>query len=119
MVEILVPMSLFFSVAIIVGLFVYFRYRARSETQKTLREAIERGQEMTPEFIKLLGDPPRQPNADLRRGIVALAIGAAFALFGVLLGEEDAIRPMLAVASFPCVIGLAYLALWKTGGRQE
>lgn len=119
MVEILVPMSLFFSVAVIVGLWVYFRYRTRNETQKTLREAIERGQEMTPEFIKLLGDPPRHPKADLRRGIVALAIGAGFALFPFVLGEEDAIRPLLAVASFPCVIGLAYLALWKTGGRQE
>lgn len=119
MVEILVPMSLFFSVALVAILFVYFRYRARSETQRTLREAIERGQEMTPEFVKLLGDPPRHPNADLRRGIVALAIGAAFAVFGLLLGEEDAIRPMLAVASFPCVIGLAYLALWKTGGRKD
>lgn len=119
MVEILVPMSLFFSVALVVGLVVYFRYRARSETQKTLREAIERGQEMTPDFIKLLGDPPRHPNADLRRGIVALAIGAGFAVFGLLLGEEDAVRPMLAVASFPCVIGLAYLALWKTGGRKD
>lgn len=119
MVEILVPVSLFFSIALVLLMALYFRHRARVEAQTSLRQAIDRGQELTPELIKLMGDPPRHPKADLRRGIIALAIGVGFAVFGLLLGEEDAIQPLLGVASFPCVIGLAYIIMWLTMGEKE
>lgn len=119
MVELLVPITLFFSIAVVVVLGLYYRYRGRAEVQKSLRQAIEGGQQLTPEFLKLLGDPPRHPRADLRRGIVILSMALGFAAFGLLLGEEDAMQPMLAVASFPGMIGVAYLLLWKFGGQQD
>ncbi|MCJ7556224.1 MAG: DUF6249 domain-containing protein [Gammaproteobacteria bacterium] len=117
--ELMIPITLFISIAVVVVLGLYYRHRSRVEVQKSLRQAIEGGQQLTPEFLKLLGDPPRHPRADLRRGIVILALAAGFALFGLLLGEEDAVQPMLAVASFPGVIGVAYLLLWKFGGGQD
>ena len=117
--ELMVPITLFLSIAVVIVLALYYRYRGRVEVQMSLRQAIEGGQQLTPEFLKLLGDPPRHPQADLRRGIVILALAAAFALFGLLLGEEDAVQPLLAVASFPGVIGVAYLLLWKFGGWTD
>jgi hypothetical protein len=119
MVEILIPITLFLSLAVVVILGLYFRYRARAEVQQSLRAAIDRGQELTPEFLKLLGDPPKSPQADLRRGIIFLVVGAGLAVFGLLLGEEDAVQPLLAIASFPCLVGIAYLFMWKFGGRKE
>lgn len=117
--ELMVPITMFISIAVVVVLGLYYRYRGRVEVQKSLRQAIEGGQQLTPEFLKLLGDPPRHPRADLRRGIVILALAAGFAVFGLLLGEEDAVQPMLAVASFPAVIGVAYLLLWKFSGQPD
>jgi len=114
-----VPIVLFLSVGAVIALGLMFRYRARAEVQKTLRQAIERGQEMTPEFLQHLGDPPRSRTADLRRGIIAMAIGVGFAVFAIVLGEEDAVRPMLGVASFPLMLGVAYLFLWRFAARPE
>jgi hypothetical protein len=114
-----VPIVMFLSVGAVVALGLMFRFRARAEVQKTLRQAIERGQEMTPEFLEHLGDPPRSPTADLRRGIIAMALGVGFGVFAIALGEEDAVRPMLGVASFPFMLGVAYLFLWKIAAKSE
>lgn len=108
----LVPITMFVSVAVVFSLFFYFRFRVRRERQRTLRAVIEKGAELTPELLEQLGEPPPGGRADLRRGIIAIAIGLGFAAFGVILGEEDAVQPMLAVGAFPFLVGLAYLGLW-------
>jgi len=114
-----VPVSLFVSLGVVIALALYFRFRSRSEVQQTLRQAIERGQEMTPEFLERLGDPPRSAEADLRRGLVSVGLGAAFAIFGLVLGEEDAVGPFLGLSAFPFCVGAAYLFMWKwSSGRQ-
>ena len=46
---------------------------------------------------------------------MAVALGLALIAFGYLLGEEDAQGPLLAVAAFPFLIGVAYLGLHKFG----
>ena len=56
-VETIVPSVLFISIAIVVALFFYFRSRARREMQMTLRAAIDKGQELTPDVIERLGTP--------------------------------------------------------------
>ncbi len=108
-----IPIVMFAAIGIVVGLFIYFRYRARREVQLTVRSVIESGQAMTPELLESLGEPPRPANSDLRRGVILMAVGAGFAAFGAVLGEEEAMLPLIAVGSFPFVVGLAYLGLWK------
>jgi hypothetical protein len=108
-----VPISMFVSLAVIVSLYFYFRFKTRREFQQTLRSAIENGQALTPEVLDRLGEPKRGRGADLRRGVIAMAIGLGFAAFGAILGEEDAVQPLLAIGAFPFVVGLAYLGLWK------
>lgn len=114
-----VPISMFLSLGAVVALGLFYRYRTRAELQKTLRTAIERGQEMTPEFLERLGDPPRTPEADLRRGLVAVALGAGFAIFALVLGEEDAVGPLLGLSAFPFCVGAAYLAMWKFASKAR
>jgi hypothetical protein len=99
-----VPIVMFLSVAIVLGL--------RREIQRTLRTAIEQGQELTPEVLDRLGESTAGV-ADFRRGVLSMAVGVGVAAFGVFLGEEDALRPMLAISAFPFLVGLAYLGLWK------
>lgn len=114
---ILVPISLFAMVVLIIWLFQHFGARKRQEAFKTLRLAIEKGQEITPAAMEAMARMSH-PLADLRRGIVFVAIAAAFAAFGAIIGwgvqDEDIggiVRGLCAVAVFPLFVGLAFLGL--------
>ena len=119
--DILVPIVLFSVVPVCIWLVSYFNYRKRLTAHETVRHAIDSGQTISPELIEkmsLLVDPIR---ADLRRGVLFIAFGAAFAVLGLMVGHEEgeAIMPILGVASFPVFLGLAYLGLWAFGhGRK-
>ena len=117
--EVFIPISMFLSMGVVISLFFMFRYRARRDLQDTLRTAIEKGQELTPEIIEQLGTPPAAPDRDLRRALIAIGIAAGFALFGMVLGEEDAIRPLLAVSCFPLVVGIAFLLMYRYGAKRQ
>jgi hypothetical protein len=109
--EYYIPIVLFICLAVVFGLFLMFRYRTRAEMQKTVRSALDKGQELTPEIIERLGQPKALPHADLRRALIWIAVGVGFGLFGFILDEDDAVRPMIAIGTFPVVIGIAYLIL--------
>lgn len=113
-----VPIIMFMSIAFVIAMMQLFRYRARRDMQETIQKAIDKGHELTPELIDRLGEPAKKPGTDFRRGIIWLAVGAAFALFGLVLGEEDAVQPMLAVATFPAVIGIAFLLIGKFANQE-
>lgn len=109
--EMFIPIVLFIATAVVIGLYLMFRHRTRVELQKTVRAALDKGQELTPEIIERLGQPKPRPYSDLRRALVWLAIGLGFAAFGLLLDEEEAVRPLIAIGSFPLLIGIAYLIM--------
>ena len=113
-----VPITLFLSIAAVFALAFRYRARHREQIQVTVREAIDKGQELTPELLEKLGDTGARPSSDLRRGVIALAVGAGIGLFGLIMGQEDATRPLAAIGAIPFLIGVAYLGLWKYAGRD-
>ncbi|MGI9265790.1 MAG: DUF6249 domain-containing protein [Gammaproteobacteria bacterium] len=115
----LVPITLFVMLAIVAGLMLYYRFKTRREIQQTLRSVIDKGQELTPEVLDKIGEPKRPSNADLRRGVVAMSLGLGFAAFGIILDEQDAVRPLVAIAAFPFLVGVAYLGLWFTRDKEK
>ena len=121
-VEIIVPTVFFGRIVGIVWLVSYFNGRKRLTIHETLRHAIDKGQTLSPELLQnmsLVTDPVR---ADLRRGVLFLAFGAAFAVLGTLIGmeESEAVTPMLGIATFPIFMGIAYVGLWAFGrGKTE
>jgi hypothetical protein len=106
-----IPIVLFISMTVVFVYFFWFRFRGRAEAQHTIRTALERGQELTPEIIDRLGQPKPSEHADRRRAIISIAIGIAVAAFGFILGEEDAVRPFLAISAFPFALGIAFLII--------
>lgn len=120
--DVIVPIVLFSVLPVCIWLVSLFNYKKRLTAHETVRHAIDSGQTISPELIEkmsLLVDPIR---ADLRRGVLFIAFGAAFAVLGLMVGREEgeAIMPMLGVASFPIFLGLAYLGLWAFGhGRKS
>jgi hypothetical protein len=99
--EVWIPVVMFIGLSVVLSLWVWFRFKGKREMQVTLRSAIEKGQDLSPELIENLINPPVSPQRDL--------------LFGVILGEEDAIRPLLGIAMFPFSIGVAFLLMHHFG----
>jgi len=110
--DIVVPVVLFLTIGGVLALGFLFRYRTRLAIQATVRTAIEQGQNLTPEVLEGLTDSLNSRNSDLRRGVISVALGIALFAFGILLGEEDAVAPLVALSVFPFLIGVAYLGLW-------
>lgn len=116
--EEMIPIIMFISIAVVLCVLFWFRYRARSDMQVTFRAALERGQELTPEVIDRLGHPKPSKDKDLRLGIIWLALAVGLVLVGIAVQEPDAIRGTMAGAAFPLCIGIAYLILHKFTGRD-
>ena len=120
-VAIFVPIVMFIAIAVVACVGLYMRHRTSQAVQETVRTAIEKGQELTPEILERLGQqaPKRRPAdlklADLRRGVILISVGLGIAAFGTLVGEDHATRPLLAIGALPFMIGVAYLGLWKFG----
>jgi len=116
--EVYIVAIVFFSIAAVFGLWVYFRFRSRAEKQHTIRLALEKGTELSPDFIKQLGEAEPSKDRDLRRGLIWMALGLAMAILGLGINQPDAIGPMLGSAAFPALIGVAYLVMWRYGARK-
>ncbi|MEM9179532.1 MAG: DUF6249 domain-containing protein [Pseudomonadota bacterium] len=113
--DILVPIFLFAAIVAIIWLFSHYNYKKRLTAHETLRLAVEKGQEVSPELVErmsYLNDPVK---SDLRRGVLLIAFGVAFMVLGAIVphDEPEAVRGILGVSSFPVILGLAYLGLWR------
>lgn len=119
-----VPIAMFAALAVILTFFFWFRFRARSEMQQTIRAAIDKGQELTPELVESLGKPAKpSKDRDLRFALIWIAVAIGFAAMGGAIGaaeaEEEVFLIMSGVGTFPLLIGLAYLIMWKYTERPQ
>lgn len=118
--EAIIPVVMFIALAAVVAFFIVYRHRGRQELQNTLRTAIDKGQELTPELIKQMGAPAEPPkDRDLRRALISIAIGAAFIALGAGIPEDEATQIFAGLASFPIFIGLAFLAMHFLGSKDN
>lgn len=114
--DIIIPISIFGVSALIVWMSLFFAAKRRLEAYKTLQLAIEKGQPLTPESLASMART-RSPIADLRWGIIFVAIAAGFASFATIVsfgqtGEGAEFRQAFyGIATFPLFIGLAFLGL--------
>ena len=106
-----VPIVFLLSIAGFFCLRLRYRHLDRLAAQETIRGAIDRGQPLTPELVAQLTGLDAG-NGDLRRGVISIAIAIAIAIFAFAVGEDDALGPLTGIASFPLLVGLAYLGLY-------
>lgn len=114
-----IPIVMFISLAAVLVFFFWFRFRARAEAQNTIRAALERGHELTPEIIDRLGHPRPAEHADRRKAIISIALGVAVAAFGFILDERDAVRPFLAISAFPFALGIGFLIISRFSDKSS
>ncbi len=113
-----IPIAGILAPAVVVSLIIWFRYKGRNDTQQTIRMAIDKGQELTPELIDRLGHPKPTKNRDMRLGVMWLAVALALAIFGQVVPDEEANTIFWGIAAFPLFIGAAYLIIWRFAGRD-
>lgn len=114
----------FGSITIVVTLAIfiplYFRQRNRQTIYETIGLITAKDQTVSPELIEALVRDRIPPNADLRRGMVFLAIAAATCVFAVMVGQGEAVGPLIGIAAFPGLIGLAFIGFhFFASGKTE
>ena len=118
--EEMIPISMFIGITVVVGLYFWFRHKNRNDMQQTIRLALDKGQELSPELIDQLGHPRAGKTRDLRLALIWLALAAGLALCGLAVPDPSgyALRGCLAGAAFPLALGLAYLIMYRFAERD-
>ena len=111
--EVFVPIVMFLMVGFSIGMFIFFRFRARQELQLTVRAAIDSGQSLSADVLSEITAALHPKKNDLRRGMVFVAVALAFFVFGMAVDDDEASRIMSGLAAFPLFVGIAYLVLWR------
>lgn len=110
--EIVAPVGAFTMVVLVVWVIMHYMFKRRAEAYHTMRVAVEKGQVLTPEAMEAMARMT-SPLADLRKGIIFIAIALGFGSFAMIMGaeEQDVIYPVLGIGCFPLFIGLAFVGL--------
>lgn len=120
MAEEIVPVVMFVSLAVVMIALFWFRARGRDAMQQTIRMALDKGHELTPEIIDRLGQPKASKYKDLRLGIIWLAISLGLALTALAVGSfaAEALHGTMASAALPFAIGVGYLVIYFLTGKE-
>ncbi len=116
--DVFVPFVVFAALASIVISAFYFSYKKRIVVYDAIKVAIEKTGSVDPALVEAIIRDNVSPYADLRKGIILIAVAAAFAVLGLCVPDDEAIRPMLGVASFPGLVGLAYVGFHFFAPRE-
>lgn len=118
--NVLIVMIVFGSMTAVVGLSLfiplYFRAQKRSTIYKTIELFSARNQPVPPEVMDSLVGEKSVPANDLRRGVVLLSVALALCVLGLLI--DDARSPLIGIAAFPGLMGLAFIGLHFYAARR-
>lgn len=104
---------------VLLGIYFWLRYRSRHDMQETIRIALDKGHDLSPELIDRLGHPKASKDKDLRLGVIWLGLAVALALCALFVPEPEAQPGLLMAMAFPACIGAAYMIIWRFTGSEE
>jgi hypothetical protein len=112
------------SIALVSGFVLFFNQVGRIlrayAMHRTVREALSRDSNLTPELLDRIEEQKSSALGDGRVGLVLLALAAALFCFGLIQGDPDDIRNLAGIAVFPLFVGAALLGrVWYLRSRGE
>jgi hypothetical protein len=91
---------------LLLAFWLWLHARHRRDLLRLAETCIAKGQALDVELMESLKTSARpDPERDMRRGVIYLGLAFAVAVFSLAVQE----RILLGLASFPCVLGIAYL----------
>lgn len=100
---------------LLLAFWLWLRARHRNDLVRLADRAMEKGQALDPELVESLKTNARpDPERDMRRGVIYMSLALAICVFAYTVEEEV----LLALASFPGFIGVAYL-IFSRKGRSD
>lgn len=118
-VAIVVPFIVFASTALVIIAAFYFNHRNRRTIYDVIRVAIEKTGTVDAALVEAIIRDRVGPYADLRKGVILIAIAIAFMVLGFMVDDTEAVGPMLGVASFPGLVGVAYVLFHFFAPRER
>ena len=109
-----IPIVLFISILGMVAVIFFFNTKRENSRQKTIRAAIERGQELTEDVVKSL-TPPKNRNLGLAFGLPFIGLGIALLIFGLGIGEAE----VAWASAFPFFFGLGFIVYWYVEQKRS
>lgn len=119
MLTVMIPITLFISIAVVMILFFKWNHKTRIAVLDTVQKSIKAGQELTPEMLVKLGGSFAPRIRDLRRGIVILFFGIAGFASSFLMDVENAVIALRSLSLFPIMVGAGFLLVWKLNRYDE
>lgn len=111
--------GVFGMIPLIIFLVLLFRNKAREKNVELVKAMLDKDKEISPEIIRAVGFTGKRSHADLRTGMILVAVGAAMMIFGSVIPEEEAQSVLGGLAMFPVFIGIAYLGFWFMISRKD
>ncbi len=111
----------FITVIVVIAIIFTTGARKNAERQKTLRMAIERSEDLSPEVMNALQSMQRKPKTpmnDVRAGLILMAVAGGLVLWRFM--DHGEIGGGLAgIAAVPGMIGVALLILGIVGLNRK
>jgi hypothetical protein len=110
-----VPGIVFGAAIAIVWISFYFQHRNRKLMHDSVLAAIERSGAADPQLIAAITRQPREPRADLRSGMILVAVALAAVILAFAIGGGAPNFPVMGIAAFPGLVGVAFILFHLLG----
>ena len=112
-----IPIIFLLSIPLSIYFWLFYGSKKEQDRQATIRAAIDKGQELTPELISSLA--PQKGKAkyrDLRIGLPIVGFSIGWMLFGQF-GAKDV--EVTWAAAFPLFFGLGFVIAWYISSKES
>ncbi len=121
----IVPVAFWMFVAVAVVAGVWKDYASRRETERTIRVAIEKGQQLDPALVEKMLHPKKGGDRTglLVGGLVTLAAGLGLPIMGYFIslaaGESEVLYIMIGAGILVAMVGAALIIAWRFVKPEE
>lgn len=115
--ELWIPIVMFLCIPLSIYIWLFYSTKKEEDRQNTIRTAIDKGQELTPEIIQsLVPTPVTSKYRDLRIGLPIIGLSIGWMLFGNF-GVHD--PEVTWAAAFPLFFGLGFVIAWYISSKES
>lgn len=118
LVALLIPIVALLGITFILAYVAKIRHATRKEMQETIRTALDKGQELSPEVIEQLSGPKKGRAHNLKIGIIWIAVALGTVAFGFGIPDDEATHIFAGMAAIPLFIGLGYVLISRVASED-